>query len=353
MKQYKLIGWEWKIKAFDNYARLNARPVFNDTAGRVCRFYPRNLSNLRNKKGKRKFSSAARRRLLDKCYLLLTFYKKAKKNRLIKQSDALVFVTLTAPATVSDRDFKKIFKYFTVYYERITKKRLLYVARFEKQKNSNLHAHFLTVGFVDYFKVRTAWLHACEVVAGLVSKYSEKMNSKNFDVNTYLEYRKELAKKNGQRWTKEKERQATEYIEKELRKEKEKRFRTPNAVDVKAINNKTKAIAYICKYITKTNTEIAEEVEGNHWSACKVLRSAKEYCDILADSAGRQLLCAFDLFSDKFKYFENKGTFAIYSIFFKKNNKKLFYYSIIDFLDSLEFYDASSYYEEEAKKIFA
>jgi hypothetical protein len=228
---------------------------------------------------------------------------------------------------------------------------LLYVARFEKQKNSNLHAHLLTVGFVDYFKARAAWLHACEVVAGLVSKYSEKMNSKNFDVNTYLEYRKELAKKNGQRWTKEKERQATEYIEKELRKEKEKRFRTPNAVDVKALSNKVKAISYICKYISKAE-QCECEIDGNHWSACKVMRAAKEYCDILADSAGRQLLCAFDLFSYKFKYFENKGTFAIYSIF-EKNDKKLFYYSIIDFLDSLEFYDASSYYEEEVKKIFA
>lgn len=183
------------------------------------------------------------------------------------------FITLTLPAAqgdITDKDLKK--KCLDVWIKRMKRKFKLnnYVWRAEKQKNGNLHFHFVTDTYLHYEKIRNDW-NSCLQAFDFIDRFEQKHGHRN-----------------------------------------------PNSTDVHAVHQVNDLAAYMVKYMSKDDPEV-KKIEGKLWDCSKALKT-KQNCEMLLENEAQQIFEAARTdtnvrFKDTEVYsciFFNKAQFSYY-----------------------------------------
>lgn len=168
------------------------------------------------------------------------------------------FITLTLPASQGDYTDNEI-KSTLLNHWLIHAKRKYnlnnYVWKAEKQANGSIHFHITSDTYIFHYDLRKDWNKIIQKL-GFVDRYRKAQQAWHKDG---FKLRKALLKN----WPEDKQRKA--YNE-----GKRTNWSNPNSTDVKSVKNIRDLSAYLCKYMSKTETElinykkrkIAAEKEG-------------------------------------------------------------------------------------------
>ncbi len=239
----------------------------------------KSLKNLKDNTTKT-FSQQAIRRL-KKCISNLvdaeTIGRFGENYKKYKKQINLNFVTLTLPSLQShcDKTLKKMINYYiTELKHRIGD--FLYVWKAERQKNNNIHFHILINKYVNHKTIREVWNNILDRY-GYIEKYREKLSK--MSLNEYIEYRKNNAKI----------KHTSEHIKKYKKaylEAKKNNFSNPNTTDIHRLYSIKCATAYISKYMSKSEKNIA----GRYWGASDELRDY-EFTTNINKKDANVLLC--------------------------------------------------------------
>jgi hypothetical protein len=164
----------------------------------------------------------------------------------------LNFVTLTLPTTdhdISDHFFKSKLLHNFINVCRNSHGLRNYVWKVETQANGNIHAHFTTDTFIHHSDLRRVWNKILKS-NGILEKYTNKhlnmtedeyINSNNPKNQKHIEtLRKRFIKGTSEGWT------------------------NPNTTDVHSVFKVDDLASYLCKYMTKNDTE-RRKIKGRLW----------------------------------------------------------------------------------------
>lgn len=217
----------------------------------------KSLENLKDNKTK-EFSKKAQKRLLDKTEAFLSAYKR----------NEIVFCTLTLPAKQMHCDIEVKTKILNRFFNLLKKEigNFNYLWKAEKQKNENIHFHFLTHKKFHYSILEKVWNKVLDEF-GYIEKYQEKFKGMSFE--DYKKYRLSINPK-------------TEFskIKEAYKKGIESNWSNPNTTDIKMLRNIKSVASYICKYMKKDKKD---KIEGRFWGASDGVKELNPLRVILHD----------------------------------------------------------------------
>jgi hypothetical protein len=183
--------------------------------------------------------------------------RKASKN----SKPYFTFVTLTLPSSQihTDKEIKRhCLNKFIIWMTRSKEvKHYYWVA--EKQKNGNIHFHIIVDKFIDWQELKKEW-NSCINTLGYVNRYSDKMSKVSF--SEYYNLRAHGYKGTQNQMSKT-------YIT-----QKKSNWTQPNSTDIHKLIDLDNPAAYITKYLTKGNDEMA--IDGRLSGCSDSLKDLKQ-----------------------------------------------------------------------------
>lgn len=187
-----------------------------------------------------------------------------KKISLLPNSN-ISFVTLTLSAPQIDSDTyiktKMLNQFITELKERYPK--ILYIWRAEKQKNGNIHFHFLMSIFIKWEIIRKIW-NRIQKKEGYLGRYTDKFSKLSFE-----EYLLTIIKPNPDK---------IHNYKLAYKKGYDNGWTDPNSIDVVTIKKVKSIYAYLSKYLSKTGNDIKTmpeeeqeklKIEGHIYYCCE------------------------------------------------------------------------------------
>ena len=237
------------------------------------------INNLRKKRINLSISKSGKRNIINSVNSL--FYH--SKKRTIKLSSGKFiysykasFITLTLPSKQVHSDVE-IKERLNVFLQQLRQGYGVnnYVWKAELQANENIHFHLIVDKYINYNAIKYYW-NKCIKPLGYIDEYAKKFDKMSF--NEYVNYRSGNCDIN--------KRTYFDSYKKAYFKGKETKWRSPNSVDVKSINNTKSLSHYLAKYLTKPtnvgdddneNSMLLERVEkfGKLWSRSQSLSRLK------------------------------------------------------------------------------
>ena len=196
------------------------------------------------------------------------YRKKGKKMELIC-TGKITFLTLSLSAVQIDSDNYIKSNMLNQFITELSKRYhgLLYIWRAEKQKNGNIHFHFLTNKFIHWEIARNIW-NRIQAKEGYLQRYQEKFSGLWFEqylltisnpkINLIDVYKRRWIQGNNSNWS------------------------NPNSIDIVQLKSMKAIYHYISKYMSKNEREPNEisEIErenlkivGHIYFCCKELTS--------------------------------------------------------------------------------
>lgn len=219
--------------------------IYNDFSYLDKKSSDKSLKNLKDNNHKGLLSPAGRKNLKN-CigYLILKTQLKNKKKSAKKLPDIskkISFATLTLPSKQKHPDNQIKDECLHQLILELQKKYNMreYVWRAERQKNKNLHIHFLTNVFIPHEDLRLRWNRIINKL-NYVDVYRKKHQNLNF--NDYLKYYPTSNKKGCS-------------IQDRIRQYDlgcKSNWNNPNSTDIVALKHVKNAANYISKYCSKT-----------------------------------------------------------------------------------------------------
>jgi hypothetical protein len=215
----------------------------------------KNEENLKKEKLTGVMSEKASKRLKNAVNWLVasaknkTVYSKtAKKHFFFK----INFVTLTLPTTdhdISDHFFKSKLLHAFINTCRNSHDLKNYVWKVETQANGNIHAHFTTDTFIHHQDLRKIW-NRILTKNGILQKYTAKHSAMTLD--DYINDNNPRNKKD------------IETLTKRFKNGCSEGWTNPNTTDVHSVKSVSDIAAYLCKYMTKNDSD-RRKIKGRLW----------------------------------------------------------------------------------------
>lgn len=230
-----------------------------------------------NRKG---FSETSRKRLRESIGWIIALNKRKKVwNKFSKQWQdfSLSFLTLTLPSEQRHTDNEIKSKCMNQFLTEVRKLsgRGVYVWRAEKQKNGNIHFHFIYNRFIPVDVLRRIW-NRCTNKLGYVDEYTRLMNEEVKGFGDYYERFKEQGS------------YGTLY--KRYCKGKANGWTDPNSVDVHSIIRIKNVMAYVSKYFCKRTQlsgqhqeleQIDDGIIGKLWGVSQELSAMRKASSVI------------------------------------------------------------------------
>lgn len=188
---------------------------------------------------------------------LLALKSNLRKNRFSNYYPTFVTLTLPSKQKHSDNEIKRVcLNHFIIKLKRVCQVKY-YFWRAEPQKNGNIHFHLIVDKFINHDKIRVLWNEIINKL-GYVDEYSK--NQKEFFKNGFKMFK-------GDKRSKQK--QYAIYC-----RNVQEGFRNPNSTDIHGLRNVRSLTSYVCKYVTKTDTD-SRMIKGRIWGCSDELRSVE------------------------------------------------------------------------------
>lgn len=216
----------------------------------------KSIDNLNKKRVKLELSKSSKRNIINSVNSL--FYH--SKKRTIKLSSGKFiynykasFITLTLPSNQIHSD-TAIKERLNVFLQQLRQGYGVknYVWKAELQANENIHFHLIVDKYINYNAIKYYWNKAIKPL-GYIDEYAKKFDK--MSLNEYLNYRSGNCDVNRRTYF--------DSYKKAYFKGKETKWRSPNSVDVKSINNTKSLSHYLAKYLTKAGSSEQKEEENN------------------------------------------------------------------------------------------
>jgi len=216
------------------------------------------------------FSKKSQSRLLNKVEAFLSAYRKWE----------ILFITLTLPSKQQHDDIflkTKVLNRFFIYLKReINKDEINYICKFEKQKNENIHFHFLTDIKICYKIIKKVWNKTLNEF-GYIENYRKKMQNLS-----YKEYEKMRLRDEKKYYNKNLE---ISDIKKAFHRGVLENWSNPNTTDVKKLKNIKSVALYISKYMKKEKGDI---LKGRYWSMSKKVEKLQKLEVVVINKYGEK-----------------------------------------------------------------
>lgn len=205
----------------------------------------------------------------------------------------LIFLTLTLSSKQihDDNTIKRELLNPFIIWLKEEKKAKNYFWRAEPQKNGNIHFHIITDIFINANELNTKW-NKLQNKLGYIDRYAEKQKEK-YKHGFFVDY--------GKIKTQSIEKQAEIY-----KRAKACGFTNAPSTHLVQLDFKKNAIAYVCKYVTKSgkyepknevgsyNKKQYRTIDGRIWGCSDELRNLKYYAEFAYSEIGsNEEICKF------------------------------------------------------------
>lgn len=262
--------YPFRIVKRKSYSKIENIVIDEDTGEEIIFFkssIEKSLANLSKGFKTSGVSMATRRKIAKHCQVLglASSENRVRDSKGNYKQFRCMFITLTLPSVQVHEDTVITKQVFGTFLDKCRKLGLLknYVWRAEKQKNGNIHYHVLTDTFANYSLFKRIWYLSLRVL-GYMQAYKEKFSKMSFE-----SYRNADFNKN----------RDLSSITNAYAYGVRCGWSEPPACHTTDINDLSAVSKYVSKYISKSDDENPNIVEGRCWGASQsVSNSVKAFC---------------------------------------------------------------------------